>query len=362
MQKLPPSVVSAIANKEKAHRSLSDFLPKIDFYSNDYLGLAQHAANDVKEFQLGSSGSRLISGNHTEIVKAETFLADFFGSESALLLPSGYQANVALFSCLPQKGEVVLYDEFIHASIRDGLRLSNADSYKFKHNDLAHLETLLNKWEGKTIYIATESIFSMDGDAPDIKKLCSLAKQYGAFVLLDEAHGAGVFGEQGRGLANFAQVSADVLVRIIPFGKAYGFQGAVLLMPENLKHFMVNFSRGLIFTTGVSPLFAALAQQLVQKAADMNQERKQLQRIAEYAYQELKVSKPTHVPFSPILPLFIEDDLKEKELLLRSKEVGIKAIYTPTVPLGKERFRVVVHAFNTTLEVDLLLRHLWKVV
>lgn len=351
MQKLPSSVVSAIANKEKAHRSLSTFSPTIDFYSNDYLGLAKECSFEQK-MPLGSSGSRLISGNHIDIVNAESFLADFFESETALLMPSGYQANVALFSCLPQKGEVLLYDEFIHASIRDGLRLSHADSYKFKHNDLEHLETLLDKWGGKTIYIATESIFSMDGDAPDIKKLCSLAKQYGAFVLLDEAHSAGIIGEQGKGLANFTQVSSDVLVRIVPFGKAYGFQGAVLLMPEGLKHFMVNFSRGLIFTTGVSPLFAALAQQQVQKASEMNHERKQLQNIAEHAYQEFKVFKPANIPFSPILPLFIHGELKEMEQLLRSKGFGVKAIYTPTVPAGKERFRVVLHAFNSQIELS----------
>lgn len=351
MFKLPPSVVEALSNSEKSHRYLSDFKPIVDFYSNDYLGLAK--ANSFEQnTPLGSSGSRLISGNHIDIIHAESFLADFFESESALLLPSGYQANVALFSCLPQKGEVVLYDEFIHASIRDGLRLSHADTYKFKHNDIEHLTTLLNKWEGKTIYIATESVFSMDGDAPDLEALCSVAKQYGAFVLLDEAHSAGIFGDGGKGLAHVKELISDVLVRIIPFGKAYGFQGAALLLPEAIKRFMVNYSRGFIFTTGVSPLMASVAQYQVQKAAEMNVERKKLQNIADHAYQEFKVLKPGHIPFSPILPLFIHDELKEKEQFLRSKGFGVKAIYPPTVPAGKERFRVVLHTFNSQVELS----------
>jgi 8-amino-7-oxononanoate synthase len=234
----------------------------IDFASNDYIGFSKLEAifNDTHQFLLdrniksnGATGSRLISGNHYLYAETENFIAQFHQSESVLLFNSGYDANVGIFSSVPQKGDLILYDELCHASIRDGIQLSNAKSYKFKHNDFEDLELLIQRNPNTLIYIVTESVFSMDGDCPNMEELVAVSEKYDCYLVVDEAHALGVFGEKGEGLIQHLQLQDKIFARIMTFGKGLGCHGAVVLGSNELKSYLVNFSRSFIYTTGLSP-------------------------------------------------------------------------------------------------------------
>ena len=212
MKKLPNNLKAKLEAriKNNALRQLPKPNGLIDFASNDYLGFSKSEAifNAAHQYLLannctqnGATGSRLISGNHQIYQEAENYIAQFHQSEAALIFNSGYDANVGFFSSVPQKGDLILYDELCHASIRDGIQLSNAKSYKFKHNDFEDLERLIlrsnsNEVEQQltTVYIVTESVFSMDGDCPNIEELLAVSEKYGCYVVVDEAHALGVFG------------------------------------------------------------------------------------------------------------------------------------------------------------------------
>ena len=253
-------------------------LPKsnglIDFASNDYLGFSKSEAifNAAHQYLLannctqnGATGSRLISGNHQIYQEAENYIAQFHQSEAALIFNSGYDANVGFFSSVPQKGDLILYDELCHASIRDGIQLSNAKSYKFKHNDFEDLERLILRSNGNeiipneaevqltTVYIVTESVFSMDGDCPNIEELLAVSEKYGCYVVVDEAHALGVFGINGSGLVQQFALQNKVFARIVTFGKGLGCHGAAVVGSEELRAYLVNFARSFIYTTGLSP-------------------------------------------------------------------------------------------------------------
>ena len=240
---------------------------RIDFSSNDYLGFATSESIFNKTHQLlldrniqqnGATGSRLLSGNHELYREVEAQLCKFHNSEAALLFNSGYDANIGFFSTVPQRGDVILYDEFIHASIRDGIGMGHAKSYKFKHNNLTDLQERIQKVKqvNKTyqeIYVVTESVFSMDGDSPDLKALVALCKKEEVYLVIDEAHALGVFGQNGQGLLHELNLENEVFARTYTFGKALGCHGAVVVGSETLKKYLVNFSRSLIYTTGLSP-------------------------------------------------------------------------------------------------------------
>ncbi len=202
--------------EEGTLRSLSSFDGFIDFYSNDYLGFAKIKSKSENTLKYGSTGSRLISGTSNESLIAEEFLADFFNSESSLIFNSGYDANLGFFSSVPQRGDFVFYDEYIHASIRDGLRLSFATSNSFKHNNLVDLELKLSKVHGVK-YVVVESLYSMDGDMAPLIEIVELCSKYGAYLIVDEAHSGGVFGELGQGLVSELKLEEKVFARIITF-------------------------------------------------------------------------------------------------------------------------------------------------
>ena len=223
MKSLPKNLIVKLEARIKSNalRHLPESSNLVDFTSNDYLGFSKSEAifNAAHQYLLannftqnGATGSRLISGNHQIYREAENFIAQFHQSESALIFNSGYDANVGFFSAVPQKRDLILYDELCHASIRDGIQLSNAKSYKFKHNDFEDLERLILRSNGNeiilneaeqhptTVYIVTESVFSMDGDCPNIEELLAVSEKYGCYVVVDEAHALGVFGISGAGL------------------------------------------------------------------------------------------------------------------------------------------------------------------
>ncbi|MEY2944180.1 MAG: 8-amino-7-oxononanoate synthase, partial [Pseudomonadota bacterium] len=240
----------------------------IDFASNDYLGLASsgmladaaRAALD-RGVPIGSGGSRLLRGNHPEHEALEHEAAAFFGSEAALFFPTGFAANSALLATMPQQDDLILADNLIHASIHEGLRLTRATHQFFAHNDLDAAKNALKIWRDAghkgQIWIAVESLYSMDGDRTPLAELAQIAAEYQAILLVDEAHATGVFGPGGRGLV--AELpSRDTIITLHTCGKTLGAEGALLCGPKVMRDFLVNRARGLIFSTAPSPLMAAV--------------------------------------------------------------------------------------------------------
>ena len=242
-----------LREENNALRSLKTPSNLVDFSSNDYLGFAKSETIFDKTHQFliernlkqnGATGSRLLSGNHALYTEVENFLSEFHQTESATIFNSGYDANIGFFSSVPQRRDIIFYDEFIHASIRDGIQLSNAKAFKFTHNNLTHLDELLKRvqHEKSEVYVVTEAVFSMDGDAPDLVQMAEICKKNNAFLIVDEAHAIGVFGKNGCGLVQELNIQKEVFARIITFGKGLGCHGAAILGSDKLQQYVVNFA------------------------------------------------------------------------------------------------------------------------
>lgn len=334
--------------EEGTMRSLLSFEGSIDFFSNDYLGMSQVENQVVLK---GATGSRLISGNTNQMETVERQLANFFNTSAGLFYQSGYAANIGFFSCVPQKGDIVLFDEDCHASIRDGLRLSTAQSFKFSHNDLLDLEHKLEKYKhADCLYVVVEGLYSMSGKMPNVEALDQLVQKYGAELIVDEAHSAGVFGEEGRGL--FEGVDCT---RLITFGKAYGAHGALWLCSEDLRNYLINFSRSFIYTTATPLAVMEHALDNVQRVSQRNDRMKLQENIALFR----SLVPPTMLVSddqSPIQMIQLSDrrGLKDLEAKLIDSNFAVKAIYEPTVQIEKEGLRISLHSFNTNAEIKSL--------
>ncbi|MCB9201983.1 MAG: pyridoxal phosphate-dependent aminotransferase family protein [Flavobacteriales bacterium] len=329
---------------------------KVDFFSNDYLGYAtnknlienvQGSRNEIQS--LGSTGSRLISGNSKEIENVESFLANYYSSESGLLLGSGFVANLALFSCVPQKGDVVLYDELIHASIRESVRLSFAKSYSFKHLDFNDLEKKLQKNSGN-VYVVLEGLYSMDGDIPNKEELSYLKEKYSFHLILDEAHSTGILGRNHKGF--YENLPSDFcFARIHTFGKAFGYHGAFIACSHLLKQYLINFSKPFIYSTGI-PLETALTIQEIHKYHIENGDLHVAKLNEIIAYYKTIFKSNLNSP----IQLLYSENLKEIEEKLEKNGFLIKCIYSPTVPKNTERIRLTLHSYNTKEEINHLKR------
>lgn len=369
MKALPPHLAKKLQTRadEGALRSLPGALPLTDFASNDYLGLSKSTAlqktadnllSKRKFYGNGATGSRLITGNYTLYPETETAIAQFHNAESALLFNSGYDANIGFFSCVPQKNDVVLYDEYIHASIRDGLRLGNAASYKFRHNDLGALEKSImqHREKAQELYIVTESVFSMDGDSPDLKQLAGIAAKYNCRIIIDEAHAVGIFGTNGEGLIKQTELEDSVFARIVTFGKAMGCHGAAVLGVKELKEYLVNFARSLIYTTGLPPHAVATisaAYMLMHQQAEARQALYSNISFFKTEAQKLNISGLI-ASSSAIQCVVIPGNNKVKQVAAHLQQHGynIKPILSPTVPQGQERLRFCLHSYNTPQEIS----------
>ena len=379
--KFPEKLADKLNRRIKSNslRQLGSNNALIDFASNDYLGFAQSKLifEDVHELLVqknlklnGASGSRLLTGNHLLYGETERQIAAFHHSETALLFNSGYDANIGFFSSVPQKGDVILYDELIHASIRDGVQLSNATAYKFKHNDDEDLERLIVKTQtnaSATIYVVTESVFSMDGDTPPLQEIANLCKKHGAYLIVDEAHALGVFGDQGEGLIQMLDLQNAVFARIITFGKGLGCHGAVILGSTLLQSYLVNFARSLIYTTGLSPHAVATIQVAYQHLAQKSEAREQLRHNINIFNQQKQLLglKPIFVRSkSPIQCAVIPGNEKVKSIAaqLQLKGFDVKAILSPTVPEGQERLRICLHSYNSETEIRQVLESLANLI
>lgn len=339
-------------------RTLKD-IDGIDFTSNDYLALADSdelrtAASEAiaRGVPVGSGGSRLLRGNHPEHESLEQIAAAFFGAESALYFGSGYTANLTLFATAPQRGDLVIHDEWIHASVHDGMRRGRAQTVAARHNDLQSIDDEILRWRtaGGTgrVWIAVESLYSMDGDGPNLEALDELANRREAILVIDEAHATGVLGPQGRGRAAFLE-GHDNVVTVHTCGKALGTAGAFVCGPRVLNDFLVNRGRAFIFATAPSPLIAAVTRAAIALCERSDARRDQLRRLVECASRELERRCGLTGPGSHILPIVIGKDQAAVDLAARLRTHGfdVRAIRPPTVPAGTARLRVAL-----TLHVD----------
>lgn len=357
-------------NERKAsslYRSLQVNEGLIDFCSNDYLSFArsENIKERVKKYAAqhhhfsGSTGSRRISGNTTFAEDLEKELAAFHNAEAGLLFNSGYDANVGLFSSIAGKGDTIICDELIHASIIDGCRLSHANRYKFIHNNLEDLEGKLKASKG-TIFIAVESVYSMDGDIAPLKEIVALAKKYDASLIVDEAHATGVFGKNGRGLVNEVDLEKDVFARVHTFGKAIGCHGAIVSGSEVLRDYLINFSRSFIYTTAM-PFHSLIT---IKSAYDelLTSDNTYLHSLIAHFKKDFEGFENGYLieSRSPIQCLVVGGNEKTKEVSkqLQLKGFDVRAILSPTVPLGKERLRICLHMHNTEQQVAELKRSL----
>jgi 8-amino-7-oxononanoate synthase len=356
---------------ENALRQLPLVNDLIDFASNDYIGFAKNETifSQTHQFLLGknirlngATGSRLLSGNHILYREAEDFIADFHKTDSALIFNSGYDANVGLFSSVPQRNDVILYDELCHASIRDGVQMSHAKAYKFGHNDLEDLESLIQKFtsESSAVYIATESVFSMDGDCPNLEQLVNLSEKYNAYLVIDEAHALGVFGSNGEGLVQSLGFQDKVFARIITFGKGLGCHGAAILGSTDLKSFLVNFARSFVYTTGLPPHSVAT---ILESYKVLSQQKDALEKLKSnivfFNQEKMRLGlKPMFVySKSAIQCTIIQGNEKVKTIAaqLQQKGFDVRPILSPTVPEGQERLRFCLHSYNSETQISKVL-------
>jgi 8-amino-7-oxononanoate synthase len=339
-------------------RSLPYPCKGIDFYSNDYLGLSRDVnfqasilekVNANPQCLMGSTGSRLISGNSAVCLETERLIAQKHGCASALLLPNGYMANLALFSSIPSRHYTIIVDELVHRSVHNGCLLSNARKWKFLHNDLYDLEQKLKR-AGGPCYIAVESLYSTNGDFAPLKELADLAKNYNSALIVDEAHTFGIF---GYGRVHQLGLQNKVFATLVTYGKAAGLQGAAVLCTDLVKDYLINFAAPLIYSTAISA-FQYLAISIAYEALQQQESRcNQLQqRIQYFRNQGLPVISQEHSPIQSVVAA--KQKLAAIQKQLREANFLTYVLYAPTVPQGQERLRLCLHSFNTEEEIRML--------
>jgi 8-amino-7-oxononanoate synthase len=325
-----------------------------DFTSNDYLGMAESeelklaaAAAIARGVPVGSGGSRLLRGNHPEHEALEHEAADYFGAETALYFGGGYVANLSIFSTLPQRGDLVVHDELIHASVHEGLRRGRAESQSIPHNDIDAFDAAIARWRANggrgRPWISVESLYSMDGDSPDLAGLFAVADRQEAMVVIDEAHATGVLGPQGRGLAAGFE-GRDNVITLHTCGKALGTAGGFVLAPRIVRDFLVNRARPFIFATAPSPLIAAITRAALKISQTNPERREQLARLVRFAGAELRRRCGIEPSGSHILPVIIGSDQAAVNVAasLQRRGFDIRAIRPPTVPEGTARLRIAL--------------------
>lgn len=326
----------------------------IDFTSNDYLGLAESdalkraaSAAVARGVPVGAGGSRLLRGNHPEHEVLEQEAAAYFGAETALYFGGGFVANYAIFSTLPQRGDLVVYDELVHASVHEGLRSTRADHVGVAHNDIDAFDAAIVRWRkagGKgRPWLSVESLYSMDGDSPDIAGLFAVADRHEAMVVIDEAHATGVLGPQGRGLAAAFEGRENVIT-LHTCGKALGTAGGFILASRTIRDFLVNRARPFIFATAPSPLVAAITRTAIEISRTDPERRERLAHLVQFAGDELRRRCNLAPSGSQIMPVIIGADRAAVAVAasLQRRGFDIRAIRPPTVPEGTARLRIAL--------------------
>jgi 8-amino-7-oxononanoate synthase len=336
-----------------------------DFTSNDYLALADSAAlRDAaaralaRGVPLGAGGSRLLRGNHPEHEALEEEAASFFGSETALYFPTGFAANAAIAATLPRREDLIVYDALMHASFRAGLEPSRIAAIEAPHNDVAAMDAIIKGWRaggGKgRVWVAVETLYSMDGDRAPLPDLVALAARHDAMLLLDEAHATGVYGDQGRGLGA-AYEGAPNIISLHTCGKALGAAGGLVCLPRLYRDFLVNRGRSFIYSTAPSPLMAAVVREALKISAGAEQERAQLAALVRHAEMRAK-ALGLAASGSQILPVIVGADTRAVALAaaLQARGHDVRAIRPPTVAEGTARLRIALTLHVTPDDLDAL--------
>ena len=356
-------------HRDGNYRELPVLSGRKDFTSNDYLGLARLpliSEDRPSGLQMrGSTGSRLLSGNHPMYEQAEQLAARFHRADAALIYNSGYDANLGLLSAVLQRSDYVFYDRSVHASIRDGISLGYARSFRYEHNNLASLQACVRKALGKQrpadaeVYVVTESVFSMEGDGPDLPPLLAYCRENNFRLILDEAHAVGVLGPGGRGAAVEQGLEQDVFARVVTFGKALGCHGAAVLGSPSLKEYLLNFSRSLIYTTALPPhsLEAVIQAYCILGSPEGTAALEELhQRLAHF---DREIEHAGLRPFftkarAAIFNCRISGNGRVRDIAAALQDAGfeVRPILSPTVPAGQECLRFCVHRFNAPEEIQ----------
>ena len=360
-QRNPKSILEALGKRRETHalRRLVPVSGGVDLCSNDYLGLSRKLAEMSLSLAsqsgiMGATGSRLVSGTTQAHEDLEDFMAQFHNAAAALLFGSGYEANLGLLGSIGARHDTIIYDEYVHASMRDGIRLSNARSYSFRHNDIEDLRKKIAVARGE-VFIAVESLYSMDGDTAPLGALCELCNEVGAYLIVDEAHATGVFGDHGEGLVQSLNLESSVFARVHTFGKAVGYRGAIVVGSETLREYLINFARSFIYSTAPDLMTLRYIDAAYRLMANAHEERAALRSLVdgmkglqrEFSGLEFLASE------TPIQGVIIptNEAVLAAEARLEDAKFFAKAIRSPTVPQGAERIRLCLHAFNTLEEV-----------
>lgn len=357
---------SQLLRREKFGNLRQLQLPKklIDFSSNDYLGLARSsylATQVIKEWKalqnplngLGSTGSRLLTGNGNYIQDLENQIAKFHGFQAGLLFNCGYMANVGLLSIISSSDDCIIFDSAVHASTHQGIHLAKAKAFPFRHNNLEHLEARLKRSSHlDNRFILVESIYSTNGSKAPLKEICVLAKRYEAYVIVDEAHAVGACGPLGKGLVADAHLTSEVFAQVTTFGKALGTQGAIVLGNHALKHALINFSIPYIYTTALPFLSLAAIKCSYDLFPKFEKERNHLKKLIQIFNGKFQKASQTHIQAIPVKG---NEHAKQVAKELNIKGFDVRPLLSPTVQKGHEVLRICLHAFNTEQEVKDLL-------
>ncbi len=345
---------------------------KLNFCSNDYLGLAndprvKNAMIDaVRNWGAGAASSRLVSGNTRAHEQLEKEVADFLGTDAAVVFPSGFQANVGAITALTQKGDAIFSDELIHASLVDGCRLSEADVHIYRHGDTRHLADLLKQHNNAHLkLIVTDAVFSMDGDLTPLKRISELAKIHHAQIYLDEAHGVGVLGPNGRGLAASLGLDHQVKTRVVTFGKALGISGAAVALGSSAAGLVRSRARSLLYTTATPPPLLEAIRVSLDIVRNESKGRENLKRnIRQFRALAKEHTLPLIASETPIQPVMVGSNDRVVAVSNRLWERGlfVQSIRPPTVPIGTSRLRVTLTTAHTQDQIATLVRELAKVL
>ena len=353
--------------QEGLNRSLSIHSDEVDFSSNDYLGISSSSEFNTlfidkiqRIHKVGSTGSRLLTGNNKEIQDLENQISRFHDAQSTLVFSSGYQANLGLISAVADRGDTIIRDEYCHASILDAIRLSHANSVKFRHNDLTDLEIKIKKATGN-IFVVIEGLYSMHGDMPNLKAMSEVCHKYQAHLIVDEAHTGGIYGSSGQGLVYENKIQDKVFARIMTYGKAFGYQGGAILGSVELTSYLINKSRPFMYTTAISHHQIAGLSVAYDRVRHADQERKQLKDNVSYFSKKSAFNREIWMSsHTQIQAAYVPGNAKviEKAAMLKGAGFLAMAIRSPTVPVDQERIRICLHAYNTMDQIDLLIDNL----
>ncbi|ACZ32945.1 8-amino-7-oxononanoate synthase [Chlamydia pneumoniae LPCoLN] len=368
-------LIEALARRKSKHtyRSLSLNSHLIDFTSNDYLGFAS-SPELRKEYitklhaieSLGATGSRLLTGHSQLCQRIEEQLAAYHNFESCLIFNTGYTANLGLLYALATDQDRILHDLYIHASIYDGIRLSKAQSFPFNHNDLNHLEKRLASSHLGRTFVCVESVYSLHGSVAPLQAISELCERYSAYLIVDEAHAVGVFGDQGEGLVSALGLQDKVLATVYTFGKALGTHGAAIAGSSILKDYLINFCRPFIYTTAQPPhalTAIELAYEHNQRAFNQREHLSALIHHFREKAQNLGLQLMKDNTTTPIQSICVSGSHRARQAALQIQNSGydVRPIVSPTVKQREELLRICLHAFNTKNEIDHLLHTLEQI-